>query len=52
MNGIMMKSFYEVSEVNFSLLSTFHPEIQVKGAFLCSLGVYTELFPVRQYFDG
>ena len=34
MNGIMMKSFFEVSKLHFSLFSTlsFTPKIQMKGA--------------------
>ena len=52
MNGIMMKSFFEVSQVHFPLFFySFTPEIQMKGAFLCSLGIYVKPFPIRQYFD-
>ena len=52
MNGIMteiiLRSF--ISSLSFIFYS-FTPEIQMKGAFLCSLGIYAKPFPIRQYFD-
>ena len=49
MNGIMMKSFFEVHF--FFVFYSFTPEIQMKGAFFCSLGIYVKPFIIRQYFD-
>ena len=45
---IVLQSF--ISSLFFVFYS-FTPEIQMKGAFFCSLGIYIKPFPLRQYFD-
>ena len=51
-NSIMTKSFFDVFHNFTFLFSTLPPlKIQMKDAFLCSLGIYVKPFPIRQYFD-
>ena len=45
---IILRSF--ISSLSF-VFYTCTPEIQMKGAFLCSLGIYAKPFPIKQYSD-
>ena len=47
MNGIMTKCSSKFHKFTFLYFLLFHPEIQMKGAFLCSLGIYVKAFPIR-----
>ena len=50
MNGIIMKSFFEV---HFSLFPTLSPlKSKSKVHFFYSLGIYVKPFPIRQYLAG
>ena len=51
MNGIMMNHSSKFHKFTFLCFLLFHPEIQMKGALFCSLGIYIKPFPIRQYFD-